>query len=502
MLGLLPLAGLMWVSGQFAAYGSAVGELRVGQAPVVAGRNPVAGVATALTPIGQLEYTTPNRQVILEYGPRLLWRQPNLLESKKLLVLHVADLSVTLDVTPTVRLVERAAASYGEADYAALTQIFGRQSNLPQVMDIFAVSAGTGLRWDANRIWRYEAILDVEHREVVGDISERPSAGVPGAPPVVIETPAGAPPVIDTGTFQISPSFRQTNLQLDSSAIARIDRRNDLVLTLGGSDRILDNGVDIVALTPRLGWRTRLARTTELRLAAGVTYVRDRGARRLVGEGGIVRPVGDASIDTLLLGRRNVAWRGGAGVTLDYFVEPFLPAVGPRVIAVARSLVLFEPSWTVGVEGLFASSLRGTPPTPTARNVDETVVSVALPVRHRVSKNFIVETGVRWSVLAPRIRADDVTFHQRQTWIYVSLTGTTRRVDEWIAPRDTSADTRDEGMFARAPSADASRQAVEEIPAVDTVGGVSSRPPTSGPAPQPAPDDSDSGPGTGVHPDG
>ena len=93
-----------------------------------------------------------------------------------------------------------------------------------------------------------------------------------------------------------------------------------------------------------------------------------------------MRPVGDISVDALLLGRRNVAWRGGAGVTLDYFVEPFLPAVGPRLVAMARSLLLFEPSWTVGVEGLFASSLRGTPPTPTARNIDETVVSVALPV--------------------------------------------------------------------------------------------------------------------------
>ena len=246
MLGLLPLAGLMWVSGQFGAYGSAVAEVRVGQAPVVAGRDPEAGVATALTPIGQLEYARPDRQVILEYGPRLLWRQPNLLRSKKLLVLHVADLSVTLDVTPNVRLVERAAASYGEADYAALTQIFpAGQGTLPQVLNIFAVSAGTGLRWDANRIWRYEAIFDVEHREVVGDIPEPPPGSNRRRPRARRRSSN------HRGTVQINPSFRQTNLQLDSSAIARIDRRNDLVLTLGGSDRILDNGVDIVALTPR-----------------------------------------------------------------------------------------------------------------------------------------------------------------------------------------------------------------------------------------------------------
>lgn len=489
MLGLLPLAGLMWVSGQFGAYGSAVGELRVGQAPVSAGQDPRAGVVAAVSPSAQVEYARPHQQFILEYAPRLFWRQPNALGNKDILRLHVVDLSVTLDVTPTVRLVERASATYGAADYTALTQLFAAQGNLPQVMNIFALSAGTGVRWDASRIWRYEAVFDVEHREVVGKLPEP----TPGAPP-------GAPPPTDT--VQIDPSFRQTNLLLDSSAIARINRRNDLVLTVGGSDRILDNGVDIVALTPRVGWRTRLAPTTELRLAGGVTYVRDRGSTRLVPDGAVVRPVGDISLDALLLGRRNVAWRGTAGVTLDYFVDPFSRAVGPRAVAVARSLVLFEPSWTVGVEGLFASSLRGTPPTPTSPNLDETVVSVALPVRHRVSEHFIVETGVRWSVLAPRIRADDVTFHQRQTWIYVSLTGTTRRVDEWIAPRDTSADTRDEGMFARAPSADASRQTVEEIPAVDTVGGVSSHPPTSVPVPAPAPDDGDSGASTDARPDG
>lgn len=449
MLGLLPLAGLILLSGELNLYGNAIAEVRVGQAPVQAGQDPVAGVAASIAPIAELEYMRLDRQIILDYGPRVLWRQPNALRSDKPLILHVMNLSVTVDATPTLRFIERGSVSYGEADYVALNQIFAAQGFLPQVLNIFAVSAGTGLRWDAGRIWRYESMFDVEHREVVGD------TGLTNPDPMPV------PPPIDTVTLL---SFRQTNLQLEASGIARVDRRNDLVLTTAVSDRILHNGVDVFAVTPQIGWRTRLARGTELRFNGGITYAKDLGTVKLVGQSGVVRPVGNVELNALLLGRRGVAWRGVGGLAVDYFVDPFLRAAGPRAVAVVRSLVLFEPNWTAGVEASFATSLRATAPQIGGPLADETTVSVALPVRRRLSTHLIGEVGLRWSVRAPRIRADEVTFHQRQTWFYISLTATSRRVDEWVATREQPVDARDEGAFARPQTTDATRQQVEVVP--------------------------------------
>ncbi|MBC8132040.1 MAG: hypothetical protein H7X95_03590, partial [Deltaproteobacteria bacterium] len=285
MLGLLPFAGLLFLAGEFSGYATAVAELRVGHAPVQAGLPPKAGFVSALTPIGELQYARPDRQVILAYGPRILWRQPNALGSRAPLVLNVVTLAATVDATPTVRFIERGSASYGKADYIALSQIFGVQGSLPQLLDIFAVSAGTGLRWDASRTWRYETMFDVAHRRILGV----------AAPMMMMNPPPANGVAIDA-------SFRQTVLELNSSAIARVTRRHDLVLTTAVSERILHNGVDIFAVTPQIGWRARLARSTALRFAGGFSYVRDMGTARLVGPSGVIRPVGNIEIDGLLLG--------------------------------------------------------------------------------------------------------------------------------------------------------------------------------------------------------
>jgi hypothetical protein len=460
MLGLLPLAGLLFLSNPFGAYAIVVAEGRVGQAPIQAGQNPEATVVGVIVPIGALEYERPDRQVILDYGPRILWRRPNALGSNKALVLHVANLSVTVDATKNVRLIERGSASYGQADYLALSQLGLTQGTLPPVLDIFAASAGTGLRWDANRIWRTETMFEADYRRTLGQT----------------EMAAAANPTI---------SFRQTNLELDSSAIARLSRRNDLVLTAGISDRMLDNGIDIFAATPQVGWRSRLSWSSELRLAGGVTYVRDRGSTPLVGAAGIARPVGSAELSGLLLGRRGASLRGSAGATIDYFVDPFLRAAGPRGSLVARSQLLLEPDWTIGLEASFASSLRGTS-LPGNPPPDETVAAVSLPIRHLIPEHVIVETGLRWSVRAPRIRADNLVFHERQTWIYLALTVNTRRGERWVAPREPAGDARDEGAFARSQTTEVSRQSADTVEPTEPVSAPLSAPPSPANGIQPA----------------
>ena|GEM_PF-2276144 len=455
MLGLVPLAGLLLLSGELGAYGTVVTEGRVGQAPFVRDQpagtpqdlEPHGAAAAVVAPILELEDQGHNRQILFNYGPRFLWRRPNPYGTNKTLILQVANLSATADATPRIRLIERASASYGEVDYAALTAILPNQSQLPPVAKIFVASAGTGLRWDAQRLWRFETMFDVESRRTLGD----------------------------TGLAQMMnsfASFRQTNLSLEASGIGRISRRDDLVLTAAVSDRSLDNNIEVFAVTPEVGWRRRLTWSSELRLAAGVTYARDRGTTPVVitdtsgavtTPGSLLRPVGNVELNGVLLGRRGVSWRGTLGLTIDYFVDPVLRVAGPRAISVLRSVVLFEPDWTVGLEGGLTTSLRASaPPDPNA-SADETTLELALPVRHLVSENLIVETGLRWSQRAARLRADNLTFHERQTWIYLAFTATTRRMQRWMAPQIQAADSRDEGAFARPQTTDSSRQSTDNV---------------------------------------
>jgi hypothetical protein len=469
MLGLVPLAGLLFLSGEFGAFAGVSAEGRVGQAPFQRTQVPPTNlppgqefhldtdphwtVVGVLAPIGELQNQNRARQVLLDYSPRLLWRRPNAFGASKTLVLHTATLSVTLDATSNLRFIERATASYGEADYQSLTQIIPN-TPLPPVLKIFAVSAGTGLRWDADRVWRYETMFDVERRKTLGNTTM-----------AEMESPFA--------------SFRQTNVRLDASGIARVSRRDSVLLTLGLSDRTLDHGIEVLAVTPQVGWRTRLARSAELRLSGGFSYAEDRGKTPVVVPGGaatgatapgsLVRPVGSVELNGLLLTRRGVSWRGMTSAALDYYVDPFLRVAGPRGIGVVRTQVLLEPDWTIGLEGTFATSLRKSPIVGPAANSDETLVDVALPVRHRVSQSLIVETGLRCSALAPRIRADKVTFHQRQTWFYVSLTATTRPVERWQAPPEVSTDVRDEGVFARVETSDARQEPVETTQPTGTV---------------------------------
>jgi hypothetical protein len=414
-------AALLFWAGAFDANASVVAETRGGVAPIQAGRQSQAAIGISVAPVVEIETGRPGQGLHIDYGPRILWREPNNLSLKRPLILHVANLAAATQPNTAVEFLARAGASLGEADYAALSQIFGTaQGTVPQVMKIFAASGGLGFRWDENRTWRFETTLEAEHRRTLAS---------------VIDPQTIPDPMMMTALQQ---SFRQTNFTLMPSAIAHLSRRDDLILTAAVSDRMLDNGISLFAVAPQVGWKTRLAPNAELRLAGGVSYVRDLGTVPIVGSGGSLAPIGNAEVSALVLRHRGVAMRSGAGVTFDYFVDPFLRAAGPRGTAVAQSLLLFPPNWTVGVEASFSTSLRGSAITG---NPDETTAAVSLPVRHRMSENLIGEAGLRWSVRAPRWRADDFAFHfdQQQFWVYVAMTATTHRLDPWSAPTQQTA---------------------------------------------------------------
>jgi hypothetical protein len=69
---------------------------------------------------------------------------------------------------------------------------------------------------------------------------------------------------------------------------------------------------------------------------------------------------------------------------------------------------------------------------------DETFISAAVPVRHRVTTHLLMEMGVRYSDRGPHLGADDFKFHQRELWVYLAATATTFPIPAFVNPSVTS----------------------------------------------------------------
>jgi hypothetical protein len=191
-------------------------------------------------------------------------------------------------------------------------------------------------------------------------------------------------------------------------------------------------GTSFLIVAPQVGWRTHLSRRYDLRLVAGVAYLRNLGALPTSRSPTPLIPVGNAELQGRLYRVNGYATQLTLGLTVDYYVDPILAVAAPRGTASARCNVLFSRDWAGAVEGLFGTNLTARP-LPVSSNPDETVASVGIPIRHRVSENLILEFGARWADRGPHLRARTFAFHQREIWAYLMLTATTRRLPAWTA---------------------------------------------------------------------
>ena len=276
------------------------------------------------------------------------------------------------------------------------------------------------------------------------------------------------------GQTMIIPYPRQKGVQVVSSAIDRLSDANDLVLSSGLSLQSTSNifgttvspsgetltavgNFEVLTITPEVGWRTRPSPWRQLHLGAGVAY------NRLIKTPYSVptmpfSPIANVDWSVNVMTGHEAAYRGTVSAAVDYFVNPVIATAGPRAL-VAGAIYYAVPDWMVGLEGAFATPLgtrslaewqqlkHGDHRARAARDErghqcprrcgsDETVASLSLPVRHRVSQSFIAEVGGRWADRGPRLTGlgDGLGFHQRQLWVYLTLTATSVPVKSSLAP--------------------------------------------------------------------
>lgn len=432
-----PAAALLLyiAAGQFDVDGFVAAETRVGQAPFLAGQPPRAGAIAVLTPGAQLRYISPTLELNVDSGVRTFWREPNDLGLDRPLFLSITNLTASSRVTRRFKVTAAASVSVGEPDYTELARILGPgQAALPQgITDVLAVRAAVRGEYAASRTVSVASSVEFTDRRALGEAGD--------APPLfrrTSDTTASQEAAVTNS--DVFP--RQTSVLVNPSILALTSRRGGVLFSSPASYGTYAGGVDIFGVSPMLGWSGHVNKDLDLRLTVGLSYVNvlsvPAGQVTVTGlpftrPSSTLSPAGDALATVLVFGQGQVALRSNTEAKVDYYVDPVLGAVTTRGLLVTGVSVTFAPSWILGLNGSFSTSLDkhalpGTPPP------DETIAAVSLPAQHRLSQNLVMEFGARWADSGPHLSTSGLGFHQRQLWLYVMLTATSRRIPPWTVP--------------------------------------------------------------------
>lgn len=378
-----------------------VAETMAGEAPLVQGEAPRSGVAGIVTPSVEVDVRSPGSELRLDYGPRFFWRHPNQAartSRTRPLLLHQTSLVLSLKASRTVTVDARAALSIGEADYSILPRLFNPgQGALPEVLRLASGVAGVNTLWQATERLELQLAMEASHLRPLD-------------------------------TTEDGPTFpRQTLLGATPGAALRLTRLDDAIVRTGVNYATYSSGIELFTLLPEIGWARRLGPRVDLRVLGGLAYTWNRGIELATGWHGPLSPIGTFELDGRLMRDGGRAMRVTVGGTVEYFVDPVLAAAGPRGRAWGRFSVLFRPRWVLGLDALFATSLRSD---PLPSNPYETVASVSLPLRHFISPWVTIEVGGRWSNRAAHFDAPNFAFNQRELWIYGMVTVSTHRASD------------------------------------------------------------------------
>jgi hypothetical protein len=398
------LVALVLITGEFDVQASAIVESRVGEAPVVAGNVPQAFVAEIVTPAAALEYRDPALSFRVSYAPRIYWAHPNALNTEEPLLLHTAELVLKAQTTRRFVLQASVTGAIGNPDYTQLAPLVGvLQGTLPTVTKIASVTGRIGAHALLTRRWELDLDGQIFYWESLG-------------------TPANVP----------TPNItEQTSGAEQATALFRLSPRYALGFGVAGNEAAYGTGVDVTTIGPTISWRAQLTPRDELRLILGLAYVRASGPTLpgmlpLLGPSGqTVSPVGGFALVSRVARRDEVLILANASGGVDYYLDPIIGTAAPRARADAGIVAIMLPSWLASLHFDFATALRGTPLPPISGVIpDETVFSLTLAVRRRISLGFFAEVGATWAERAPAFVTPDFQFHQRQIWVYAQLSWT------------------------------------------------------------------------------
>jgi hypothetical protein len=417
-------------------------ETRAGETPIVPGANPVGFVAEVVTPLVGLELRRPTFTAQVFYSLRLYWQDPTPViatSSEALtpdvlsrvqpraatettrsgaLVLHSAGLTLRARPARTVSLEVAGSGSIGSPDYTALPQVLGNnQSALPPVVKLATgVVQATALVAVAPR-WQLTLSGELFHwqwLDVPSDLGANAQA---------------------TGQTLVTS---QTQVTVLPGVAYILTPRDSLGFGTALSEVWFSDGLAIATVTPEVDWKRRLTVRNNLRLTLGLTFAHTQAVGTdvkdpLAPDGSAASPIGSFQLSSRIVRSEGVTVQTDVNGGVDYYVDPVLGTALPRAEGAIRATMMAVPTWMVILEASFATALK-TPPRlevagqPVSILPDETVFSISLSGRRRISENFFAELGGLYADRGPVLSTPDYRFHQRQIWINFALTGTTRPI--------------------------------------------------------------------------
>jgi hypothetical protein len=423
---------------------SVAAETRAGEEPILYPAVSERFVAELVTPQVEADLRQERLDVRLSYSPRLVWQSPNALgRTIRPLFLNQATLVLASQPSATTTVSARAFGSYGEPDYTILPQLIAAgqgtvaqgsgQAYVPQVVKILTFSAKAGIQTEVSRRLLLAFSAEANHFRPLLD-----------QPPATMAPPSMT--TMSTTTSANTSYFvtRQTTVAANPGALFRLTPVDDLGLFVGAAYSTYSSGVEFLLLSSTLSWRTRRASRYDLRLDLGLTDVRNLSTIPEVGFHDVLSPTGSVEALWHIMSQDDYGLTARLKAGVDEFVDPVLEITYPRATVSGQITLGLAPDWSLAVQGDFSTGLQ-TPSVPLAvtmtltptmtptpqQDLDETAFSVAVPVRHRLSRNLLMEFGGRWTERAPAIVASDFAFRERVLWAYLTLTYSTRATPDW-----------------------------------------------------------------------
>jgi hypothetical protein len=424
---------------------SATSETRAGEAPIIGGQNSTRFVAEVLTPRLGLELRRPDLILQVFYGARFFWEDPtpnsaqssttdpvtrirplDLAERSQWtpLILHTVGLDLSAHPSRRVFLTGSGAGSIGSPDYTVLPQLLGTvQGTLPPIVDIASADVNAKARFKATRRWSYSLAGHLFYWQWL-DV------------PTSLTAPTTMGQTLVAGQTFVTG---QTLVSVTPDAEFVLTPRDRLSLGATFAAASYSNGIRLSTVTPTLTWATRVNPRTNLRLTGGVAYANvsgspPPGSASLVGT--TVAPIGSFELFSELARHNQVLVQGDLTGGVDLYVDPVLNILVSRGSAGGRLTLISAPLWMTSLRGDFGTALRRTPYQVTLNGVpvagvaapDETAFSITLSVRRWMSENLLAEVGGLWGDRGPALVTPGFEFHQRQLWVYLALTATTRPI--------------------------------------------------------------------------
>ena len=349
------------------------------------GDDPEATFAAELIPGIALRLTTPRSRLELQLDPRLYYRNPNLGDVERPLVLGRAGLAHGYQATRNLLWSSRVRAAYGELDYTSTDLAFAAPvaGELPDaVLTTLSVQGATGIgyRFTERNDLGVEAAID--HTESRGSTTNT-------------DLPE---------TTSVSVTVGQRYL---------LDQRSSITFAVRPEQRYVSPGSDFLVLANTLSYARALSQRTRLDAAAGVIWVKETE------ESVEALPSALLSLEHVVLRRRFSQVTNRFRAALDAPLDPSTGDVNPALSVEAGALSSFGEHWSVAcsVAGSTLLTERDDAPVEDA----DTSISASGSMGYRFSENAQLEWGVRYQTRLQDAFGSNAETVDPQTWAFLRL---------------------------------------------------------------------------------